>query len=249
MTSVAQFRFYAELNDFVSPHSRQRDFPYRFLVSPSVKDVIEALGVPHTEVDLILANGEPVDFGYRLAAGDRISVYPVFEALDISATNRLRPEPLRQVRFIADTHLGTLAHYLRLLGFDTRYDNDCSDDVLARLSVTEGRMLLTRDRGLLKRRAVTHGHFIRHDDPRDQVVDVARRLDLADRFRPFTRCMACNGVLEAVDKAAVVDRLEPRIRRDHDEFRRCPDCGRVYWQGSHHTRLVALVEDVRHRTT
>jgi uncharacterized protein len=249
MISVAQFRFYAELNDFLSPHNRPRDLPYGFLVSPSVKDAFEALGVPHTEVDLILANGEPVDFGYRLAAGDRISVYPVFEALDISATNRLRPEPLRQVRFAADTHLGTLARYLRLLGFDTRYDNDCSDDVLAQLSVTEGRILLTRDRGLLKRRAVTHGHFIRQDDPRDQVVDVVRRLDLGDRFRPFTRCMACNGVLEAVDKAAIVDRLQPGIRRHHDEFHRCPDCDRVYWQGSHHAYLLALVEEVRRRTT
>jgi uncharacterized protein with PIN domain len=246
--NVALIRFYAELNDFLPRERRQRDIVHEFVVAPSVKDVIEAFGVPHTEVDLVLVDGEPVNFSHRLADGDRISVYPVFEAFDVASVNRsLRPTPLRDPRFVADVHLGTLARYLRLVGFDTRFDPDWDDEALAAISVEERRVLLTRDRGLLKRRVVTHGIFVRDDQPREQVVDVVRRLHLADRLRPFTRCMACNGALEAVDKEEIADRLEPRTRRDFNRFRRCPDCGRLYWEGSHHARLAALVEHVRER--
>ncbi len=249
MTGVAEIRFYAELNEFLAPERRQQDVRYGFHVSPSVKDAIEALGVPHTEVDLILANGVSVDFGYRLADGDRISVYPVFEAIDVSRVSRLRPEPLRRIRFVADTHLGTLARYLRLLGFDTAYRRDWGDDELADASVTDRRVLLTHDRGLLKRRAVTHGLFIRADDPEQQLIDVVRRLHLLGETRPFSRCMACNGVIEPVDKAVVASRLEPRTRRDFDDFGLCGACGRVYWEGSHHRRLLAVVERVRHQAS
>jgi hypothetical protein len=150
---------------------------------------------------------------------------------------------------VADTHLGTLARHLRLLGFDTAYRNDCGDDELADTSVMERRVLLTRDRGLLKRRAVTHGLFIRADDPDQQLIDVVRRLHLSGGLRPFSRCMACNGVIEPVDKALVAGRLEPRTRRDFDHFGLCGSCGRVYWEGSHHRRLLALVERVRHQAS
>lgn len=241
---TATIRFYAELNDFLAPDRRQLDVPYEFLVAPSVKDVIEAFGVPHTEVDLILANGIPVGFGYRLADGDRISVYPTFERLDIAGLTA-QPEPLREVRFVADGHLGTLARYLRLLGFDTCCETEWSDETLATISLTERRILLTRDRGLLKRGAVTHGLFLRHDDPRRQIVDVVRRLHLGERLHPFTRCMACNGLLEDVDKDVVHEQLQPRTRQQFDEFRRCWGCHRVYWKGSHHRRLVELVAYVR----
>jgi uncharacterized protein with PIN domain len=241
MTSTATFRFYAELNDFLRPDRRQQDVPYHFLVAPSVKDAIEALGVPHTEIDLVLANGVPVNFGYRLTHGDRISVYPVFERLDITELARPRPKPLREVRFVADGHLGTLARYLRLLGFDTAWDAHHSDEALVVISVKERRTLLTRDRGLLKRSAVTHGLFVRHDDPRDQMVDIVRRLHLGQRLHPFTRCMACNGRLEDVDKALVAARLSPRTLQDFDDFRRCPDCDRIYWEGSHYRRLLEIV--------
>lgn len=245
VANAVAIRFYAELNDFLPPDRRQRELTYPFDVAPSVKDAVEALGVPHTEVDLILANGDPVGFDYRLVDGDRISVYPVFERLDISELARLRPDPLRVVRFVADGHLGTLARYLRLLGFDTRYDAGWADGTLAGVSVAEGRILLTRDRGLLKRGVVTHGLYVRDDDPRAQVVDVVRRLDLRASLRPFTRCMACNGWLEDVDKAVIVERLEPGTRQAFDRFRRCPDCDRVYWEGPHYRRLRDLVAHVR----
>lgn len=241
----ATFRFYAELNDFLPPAHRQRDVPYTFFVAPSVKDVVEAFGVPHTEVDVVLVNGAPVGFDRRLADGDRVSVYPVFERLDVSDVTRLRPRPLRDIRFVADVHLGTLARRLRLLGFDTRFDRAWSDAALVDVAAGERRILLTRDRGLLKRRAVTHGLYVRDDDPRAQVVDVVRRLHLSGSIRPFTRCMACNGLLDDVDKAEVADRLEPRTRAAFDRFRRCRDCGRIFWEGSHHRRLRELVARVR----
>ncbi len=157
---AAVFRFYAELNDFLPRIRRFKDAPYRFENSQTIKDAIEAQGVPHTEVELILVNGELRDFGYHLHPSDRVSVYPVFESLDVSELLRVRPEPLREVRFVLDAHLGRLAVYLRLLGFDTMYRNDIGDEELARISRDEGRILLTRDRGLLKRSAVMHGYAI-----------------------------------------------------------------------------------------
>jgi uncharacterized protein with PIN domain len=245
MMGIATVRFYAELNDFLASGQCQRDLCVRFVVAPSVKDAIEGLGVPHTEVDFILVNGQPVEFDYRLADGDRISVYPVFERLDISEVTRLRPEPLRELRFVADGHLATLARYLRLLGFDTTFEPNCADDELATRSVAERRILLTRDRGLLKRRAVSHGVFVRRDDPDEQLLELVRRLHLGANLRPFTRCMACDGLLEDVDKAAVADRLEPRTRASFDRLRQCRGCARVYWEGSHQRRLLDLVERVR----
>jgi len=244
MMNQAQFRFYAELNDFLPKERRQRSFTHTFLLSGSVKDMIESLGVPHTEVDLILANGRSVDFSYAVQNGDRISVYPVFEAIDIVPVLRVRPEPLREPRFVLDVHLGQLAVYLRMLGFDTLYRNDYRDEELARISNEEARILLTRDRGLLKRSIVTHGYCLRTTQPRQQLVDVIRRFDLRRAIAPFRRCLHCNAVLEPVDKAAIEDRLPPKTRHYYDEFWRCPQCDRIYWQGSHFERMQQFIAEV-----
>lgn len=235
-------RFYAELNDFLPRGRRQVAFAMPLERQASVKDLVESLGVPHTEVDLILVNGESVDFSYRVRDGDFISVYPVFEALDVGPLVRLRPRPLREPRFVLDAHLGKLALYLRMLGFDTLYRNDYADEELARVSSEEHRILLTRDLGLLKRSIVTHGYHVREDDPERQVVEVVRRFDLAGLAQPFGRCLRCNGELEAVEKAAVEHRLEPKTRLYYDEFRACRSCGRLYWKGSHHDHMRERVE-------
>src|SRR5690554_6793227 len=190
----AEFRFYAILNDFLPLHRRGRPFVYTLEGRASVKDTIEALGVPHTEVDLILINGEPVGFNAIVEDGDRVSVYPPFTALDISPLPRMRPASPDEPRFVLDQHLGRLAAYLRMLGFDTLYRNDYTDPELAAISAGEGRTLLTRDRGLLKRRVVTHGYCVRSTDPREQVAEVVRRFDLVHRIKPFRRCAHCNGV-------------------------------------------------------
>jgi len=238
----ASLRFYAELNDFLPPERRMTDIPCPFHVGPSVRDLIESLGVPHTEVDLILANGESVEFDYTVGDGDRISVYPVFESLDIEPLARVRPEPLRHPRFVADVHLGRLAAYLRMLGFDTFYRNDAPDEDLARVSTGQQRILLTRDRGLLKRSAVTRGYCLRQTLPREQLAEVLQRFELARLAAPFTRCLACNGSLERVEKKAVADRLPPGVLTRYAEFLACPACGRVYWKGTHYQRMRLLVE-------
>ena len=237
-------RFYAELNDFLPADRRQVTFARDLKEHASVKDVIEALGVPHTEVDLVLVNGASVDFSYLVRDGDRISVYPVFESIDITPLLQVRPRPLREPRFVLDTHLGKLAAYLRMLGFDTLYRNDYDDRTLAEISSGERRILLTRDRGLLKRSVVTHGYHVRETDPERQLVEVVRRFDLFRAIAPFRRCLRCNGALESIPKEAVADRLAPLTRQYYDEFATCRACGRIYWKGSHHVRMQRLVERV-----
>ena len=241
MGGSARFRFHGNLEDHLPRERRGRLLVHSFGLPASVKDLIEALGVPHPEVDFILANGEAVGFSYRVVDGDRIDVYP--EALD--ATRRLRPRPVPPVRFVLDEHLGRLARYLRLLGFDAWWHPGTDDDELARRSAADGRVLLTRDRALLKRGAVTLGTYVRDTDPQGQVVEVVRRFNLAGDLNPFTRCLVCNGRLEAVDRAEVADRVPPAVGRSQARFSICPDCFRVYWEGSHHERLSDLVERVR----
>lgn len=239
----AVFRFYEELNDFLPRERRKVEFVYPFERRASIKDVIEALGVPHTEVELILVDGESVDFGYILRDGDRVSVYPMFEALDVNPLLRLRPQVLREPRFVLDAHLGRLARYLRLLGFDTLYRNDYDDATLAAISAGEHRILLTRDRGLLKRRIVTHAYFVRADCPRDQLREVCARLDLRRLIRPFHRCARCNGLLEAVAKERIAERLAPKTLCYYDRFLQCAGCGQIYWRGSHYPRLRCLLAE------
>ncbi len=241
--SHAWFRFYAELNDFIPVARRQTPFVHEFEGRTSIKDLIESLGVPHTEVDLVLVNARSVDFGYIVQPGDRISVYPVFEAFDIGPVTRVRAAPLRDTRFVSDSHLGRLSAYLRLAGFDTLYDPAWHDAALADLSARQHRILLTRDLALLKRSAVTHGYYVRETAVRRQLVEVLRRFDLARRIDPFTRCLRCNTPVRAVAKAEVIDRLPPRTRACHDTFSECPGCGRVYWPGSHYAKMRAVIED------
>ena len=234
---AAEFRFYEELNDFLKPDRRQRAVPYRFDGHPGIKDPIEALGVPHVEVDLIVVNGESVGFDYRLQDGDRVAVYPVFESLDVSPIVKLREKPLRKGAFVVDVNLGRLARLLRLLGFDVLFSNTYADDEIVRISEEQGRIALTRDRRLLFAKAVTHGYWVRSVWPRRQVDEMVRRFDLEDLVRPFSRCADCNGLIEPVAKAAVEDRLEPKTKKYHEKFYRCPACGKVYWEGSHVDRL------------
>ena len=242
-----QIRFYEELNDFLAPELRKRAFDHDFERRTSVKDMIESFGVPHTEVEIILVNGRSVDFSHIVQDGDRISVYPVFESLDVTPLIRLRPEPLRIPKFVLDTNLGRLARYLRLLGFDCLYENDFEDAVVAKISSEQQRTLLTRDRALLQHRIITHGYFVRAVRPRLQVPEVLSRFDLYRLIAPFSRCIRCNGALQDVDKATVEDRLEPKTRKYFDTFRICTGCGQIYWQGSHYERSMRLVDDWRAR--
>lgn len=240
----ATVRVYGELNDFLPAGWRQREIAYTFQGTPAVKDAIEALGVPHVEVELVLLNGQSVELAARLGDGDRLAVYPKFESLDVASLLRIRREPLRRTAFLLDGHLGKLARYLRLLGFDAGHAPGCQDEDLVAAASRQGRIILTRDRALLKRRAVTHGYWVRSTDPIAQAREVVRRFDLADQVRPFTRCLACGSLLVAVDREAVCARIPPRVAAWRADYLRCAGCGKLYWEGTHHPRLQATVDRI-----
>ena len=218
--NYAYFRFYASLNDFLPSNRKRQEFMYQVKGNPSIKDTIEALGVPHPEVELILANGQSVDFDYSLQDGDRFSVYPHFTSLSLGSLQLLR-SPLRSTRFVLDVHLGKLATYLRLLGFDTWYRYDCDDVELAAISDSEQRILLTRDRGLLKRSIVTYGYWVRATEPRQQSREILQRFALWAKIQPFQRCLRCNGDLVSVELDEVADHLPAKTRQYYDEFFLC----------------------------
>jgi hypothetical protein len=243
MTEVT-VRVYGPLNDFLPLDRRQIEMPCAADSRQSVKDLIESLGVPHPEIDLILVNGVSAPFDYAVQGGDRIAVFPPFTSVDIGMLSRVRPQPLDAVRFVADVHLGTLARRLRLLGLDTAYRADANDAELAEQADREKRILLTRDLALLKRRRVAHGYFVRETLPHPQLVEVLRRFGPLD-VHPFSRCLRCNDVLRDVPKSAIDAALLPRIRQHFDQFKACAGCGRVYWKGSHWERLVQAVEVAR----
>ncbi len=240
--NIVRFRFYEELNDFLPLRFRKRTFTYVFKPHQTVKDAVEALGVPHTEVDLILINGTSVGFGHRLHDGDLVSVYPVFETLDISPLVRLRPKPLRNPRFILDVHLGKLARYLRMLGFDTYYQNNLDDNEIIRIAKNQNRIILTRDTGILKNGNVTHGYMPHSQIPEEQIREVIERFHLRDQIKPFYRCTLCNGLIEKVDKREIEHLLEPNTRRYYQDFYRCRQCKQIYWEGSHYDRMNELIE-------
>jgi uncharacterized protein len=242
MVRSASVRFYGSLNDFLPAPRRQATLVCEFDGSPSVKDFIEALGVPHPEIDLLVVDGQAVDFSYHLRDGDRVAVYPQIRTFDLGDTLRLRPSAQIEPRFIADVHLGLLTAYLRLAGFDAIYRNDYSDAELVALSASEDRVLLTRDVCVLKHRIVTRGYFLRETQPARQLVEVLRHFDLVAGAAPFTRCLRCNGKLHAVAKDRVQHLLPTRTRESYREFSRCPTCSRIYWQGSHYSHMKLFIE-------
>ncbi len=238
----AWFRFYEELNDFIPASRKKQVFSHSFHGNPSVKDVIESLGVPHVEVDMILVNGKSVSFSYKVMDADHVSIYPVFESLDISEVQHLRAQPLRDIKFIADVHLGRLVKYLRLLGFDTVYDREFSDSEIINTSVSQKRIILTRDKGLLKNRKVTHGYWIRSTDPRRQVNEVVSKFDLSRNLKPFTRCLECNSLVKDIPKEDISGMLLPKTKKYYNLFKICPDCSKIYWEGSHFEKMKQFVE-------
>lgn len=238
---TAVFRFYEELNDFLPEERRKREFAVEIDRARSVKDAIESVGVPHPEVDLILVDGRSVGFGHLLRGGERVAVYPMFEALDISPVVRLRPRPLRDPKFVADGHLGKLARHLRMAGFDTLWDHRWDDDQIVAMALMQKRTILTRDKGMLRRKEVERGYFVRATESETQLGEVVRAFQLEALLEPFTRCRECNMPLEPVEGAQVIDRIPPKVRELYERFKRCPACERVYWEGSHFARMKGIL--------
>ncbi|HZH73247.1 MAG TPA: Mut7-C RNAse domain-containing protein [Mariniphaga sp.] len=242
---TSTFRFYEELNDHLPKKWKKQSFEYAYKGHPSIKNTIQALGVPHSEVDLILVNGVSVDFDYQLAGEEVISVYPVFESMDIQPVIRLRPQPLRHTSFIVDVNLGKLALKLRLLGFDTLFRNDLEDDEIVRISLDERRIILTRDRGILKQNVVTHGYWIRNDNPKKQLLEVIKRFQLQNDFKPFSRCSNCNGRLLRASILQLKNRVPEDTLSYYDEFWECNNCSKIYWQGSHFDHILKWLDHLK----
>jgi hypothetical protein len=238
--AAAEFRFYEELNDFLAPRLRKRSIVCDVPPGATVKHAIEALGVPHTEVELVLVDGESVPFERRLAGGERVAVYPAFEAFDIGPLLRVRAQPLREPRFIADAHLGALARLLRFVGHDTLYRNAFGDAELVATARAGHRTVLTRDRGLLMRREVTHGLYVRATVPAEQLREVLQRLHLGPR-PGAVRCLLCNTPLAPLPAQQAATRVPPAVQQEQAAFWQCVHCDKVYWRGSHWRRLQARV--------
>lgn len=241
---TAQFRFYAELNDFLAPVQRQRAFRHPCSRDATVKHMIEALGVPHTEVDLICVDGAAVDFSHRLRDGERVSVYPTFCSINVSSLLRLRPPLAGPLRFVADAHLGQLAKNLRMLGFDVLYRNDYSDAEVARIAAGDDRIVLTRDRDLLIRKEIVRGCYLHSVAGDAQLMEVVERFKLVESARAFSRCLTCNGELRRVDKEEVGHRVPKHSHEFYERFYECQGCSQVYWEGSHVARMRARLAQV-----
>lgn len=239
MPSTATFHFAGNLNDFLPRQQRGQPISHAFDWRASIKDMIESLGVPHPEIEALQVNGVPVNFEYTVQDGDVIHAYPILSAPSVDLL--LRPALAMPPRFILDQHLGRLAAYLRMLGLDTRYRNDYHDEELAQVSHDEGRVLLTRDVGLLKRSLVIYGYFVRATHREQQVLEIADRYQLRPHIRPFRYCLNCNGLLDSVAKATVLDQLPADTARYYDEFYRCDRCGQLYWKGPHYQRMQGLL--------
>lgn len=240
----AYFRFHAELNTFLPRVRRNTVIEHTFTWRASIKDMIESLGVPHPEISLLVVNGISVDFERAVEPGDHIEVYPDFEAVELAAKITLRPPFPGRLAFILDQHLGRLAAYLRMMGFDTLYRNDYHDEELAQVSHDQTRILLTRDVGLLKRSLVIYGYYVRETNRQRQLAEITRRYQLSHLIEPFKHCMKCNGLVERVDKESVLGQLPEGTAQFYDEFHRCLSCHQVYWKGAHHQRMNALMQQI-----
>lgn len=238
------FRFYAELNDFLPPSQRQVSFTHVFKERCSIKDMIEALGVPHTEVNCIAVNAEAVNFSYIVQDSDCVDVHPISTSINVTPSVSVRPPLPTILRFVLDVHLGKLASSLRLLGFDTLYRNDYDDEELAEISASQQRILLTRDKGLLMRSLVVYGYYVRATNPEQQVIEVMRRFNLFEKVLPFQRCIRCNGLLKPVSKESILDQLPQQTRLEIEEFHRCGECCQIYWRGSHYERMQQFIAGV-----
>jgi uncharacterized protein len=230
--STAHFLFLGRLNDFLPQNQREQFIRVEFRGRQSIKHLAESLGVPHPEMGQVRINGREAILSTITQDGDQVQIHPIPDGFP--------GEP----RFLLDNHLGRLAAYLRMLGFDCLYRNDYSDEELAEILQKEERILLTRDRRLLMRKVVIHGYCPRSLDSLEQLTEVIQRFDLAKRAVPFHRCLRCNHPLENIAKEAVLDRLEPLTKRYFDEFMICPNCKQIYWKGSHFERMQGLIQQI-----
>ena len=249
MRQIAYFTFHGNLNDFLSKRNKNNRITYSFNGTPAVKDAIEAIGVPHVEVEWVLINGQPAQFSSSLQPEDIVDVFSLDTPPPLPDPPPVIDREARPHAFALDMHLGALARLLRLLGLDTFYQTDITDQELAQRSGKEHRIALTRDIPLLKQKIIVWGYWLRSQDPYEQLLEVVRRFPLVSYFRPFTRCLVCNAFIQPVEKSTVLSELPPGTKEYFDEFYQCAGCGKVYWKGSHYERMKELVDQVMRETS
>jgi len=240
MENEANFLFHHSLNDFLKPDKKNKQVIFPFNGSPAIKDSIEAIGIPHTEVDVITVNDHPVDFYYKISNHDKVAVFPLVAT--IITANSLTPAYVYPLRFVVDVHAGKLAKALRMLGFDVIYDNNYSDYKIAEIAADDNRIVITRDIGLLKHNKIKWGHWLRFQHIDEQIIEVVRKYNLKNKIHPFERCIECNGKIESVRKEEIYELLPLNTREHFNEFYRCHECKKVYWKGSHHTNMLRKID-------
>ncbi|HEX37823.1 MAG TPA: hypothetical protein ENG70_03060 [Candidatus Cloacimonetes bacterium] len=237
-------RFYEELNVFIPQEFRKKRFSHTLKVQTSVKDLVESFNVPHTQVDMILVNQKQVDFSHIIKDHDDISVFPYFHRFKIEAISKISHPKPEIIRFIADNHLGNLARDLRMLGLDTLHNERFIHHELVEQANSQERILLTKDRNILKRNDLNFGYYVYANQDADQLAEVVLQFDLADKLSPLSRCLRCNAILEKIDKDKVLDRLPQRVKHTHNSFTYCPHCDKVFWKGTHIDRMTEKLDTI-----
>ena len=238
-------RCFAELNDFLPSGNKQKPFGLTLKEPVTIGEVAVILGIPLSEIDLVTVNSTPVGRSYRPIENDYIAVYPTFETFDIGSLQTVQKKPLRITRFILDAHLGKLARYLRMLGFDSLYRNDYTDREIIETARDEKRIILTRDKLLLRSPRVDHGYYVRAIEKHSQLFEVVKKFDLYSQFRTFSRCMTCNTALSPESRESfLLRRIDPAIYHYYKEFYYCPSCDKFFWRGSHFQRMEQYIRDI-----
>jgi uncharacterized protein with PIN domain/sulfur carrier protein ThiS len=232
--ATARFRIYPAIAAFVATERRNVPFDHDCARAATLKNALEALGIPHTEIAAVRVNDAPATLERIVRDADYVEAWGY---ADTGTT-----QPTVGLDFVADAHLGGLARFLRMLGFDTIHANSITDADIRRLAYDERRVVLSRDRELLKCADVMTGCYVRAIRPEAQLREVACRFGLAKHARPFTRCLRCNTPLTTVDKSQVLCELPQSVARDQHAFYRCGSCNRIYWPGSHYVRMRAALE-------
>ena len=234
--------FWGNLKELLRPPCRGlKRVEYELTRQASVKDIIEALGVPHTEVGRLIVAGREISFSFPGADDDTLDVYPLSPPVDVTTPTLLRPEPLPGITFAVDMNVGKLATLLRMAGFDTFYRNDISDPELVEVAGREKRILLSKDTDLLKRKGVVFGYLVREIQPERQLAEIVQLFGIKEQFKPLSRCLRCNGLLQPVAKEEIIAQLEPLTQKYYDFFRRCLGCGKIYWPGTHRDQMLLVL--------
>jgi uncharacterized protein len=231
-------RFYEELNRLLSPYLQKKDFTFQIESKTSIQQLLDKLNIPLSIIDLILVNGVSAGLKCQLNDGDRISIYPVFETFNIAPLSLLHVKPLRRLRFICDDHLGKLAKYMRALGFDVLYNNNFQNHQVIDTSIEQKRIILTKDKLLIKNHRITRAYLVKESDSRKQLSEIVLYFDLFGCIDPLSRCLRCNNCVQPATKESIKNYVPASILNMHDCFKQCDSCKRIYWMGSHYDSMM-----------